>query len=367
MARTAIALSFFGLQVAGAVGGNVAALASPAAHQVATRFSITGQISGVATTSPSNAWAVGYSGIYSETEKTLLLRWNGSRWTQVKTPKPVSGELDGVYATSADNVWAVGYTSAPDGDSQALVLHWDGKRWSRSAPAVLGYLTAVASFGNKVWAVGETYGPSLAMHLTGSRWYVVPTPGPALAELLCVVVTGPSTAWAGGQIGDDANPSANLLLRWNGSVWKSVPSPMQGADRGVFGLAAGPSGTLLAVGNYVSPKTGNSTPLSMVWNGKTWRAVSVPGAVSGLGNVGSSPGGTAWAVGNASNGTGMLRWTGKAWSEVKSPQVATQDYLYGVAASSASNAWAVGTSATSDADDAVTQTLLLHWNGRTWS
>jgi hypothetical protein len=357
------------LLAAGAVGRSEAALAAgPSARHPDTRFSITGQISGVTATSVGNAWAVGYSGIYNDNQKTLLLHWNGSKWTQVTTPKPVYGELDGVYATSADNAWAVGFTSTADGDNdESLIMHWNGKAWSRNAPTVPGYLMAVAQASGNVWAVGESYGPALAMHRTGGRWYVVPAPGPAVAEFLCVAVTGADSAWAGGQVGDGANPSANLLLRWNGSLWKPVRSPMQGADNGVYGLATGPHGTVLAVGNNVSPKSGNTTPLSMVWNGRTWRKVPVPGSVSGLGNDGSIPGGTAWAVGNASNGPALLRWTGKAWTQVAGPQVASQDYLYAVAASSTRNAWAVGTSAASDSDNAVTQTLILHWNGKTWS
>jgi hypothetical protein len=367
--RILVTAGVFCLLAAGAADASGAALAAgPPAQHADTRFSITGQISGVTATSVSNAWAAGYSGIFNDNQKTLLLHWNGSKWTQVTTPKPVYGELDGVYATSADNAWAVGFTSTADGDNdETLVMHWNGKIWSRDAPTVPGYLMAVAEAANNVWAVGETYGPALIMRRTDGRWYVVPSPGPAVAEFLCVAATGPNSAWAGGQVGDGANPSANLLLRWNGSAWESVSSPMQGADNGVYGLATGPSGTVLAVGNNVSPKTGNTTPLSMVWNGKSWRKVPVPGSVSGLGNVGSVPGGTAWAVGNASNGTAMLRWTGKAWIQIASPQVASQDFLYAVAASSTRNAWAVGTSATSDSDNAVTQTLILHWNGRTWS
>jgi hypothetical protein len=367
--RIVVAAGVLCLLAAGAVGRSGAALAAgPSARHADTRFSITGQISGVTATSVSNAWAVGYSGIYNDNQKTLLLHWNGSKWSQVTTPKPVYGELDGVYATSTDNAWAVGLTSTADGDNdESLVLHWNGKTWSRDAPTVPGYLMAVSQAANNVWAVGESYGPALIMHRTAGRWYVVPAPGPAVAEFMCVAVTGANSAWAGGQVGDGANPSANLLLRWNGSVWKPASSPMQGVGNGVYGLAAGRPGTVLAVGNNVSAKTGNTTPLSMVWNGRTWRKVAVPGSVSGLGNVGSIPGGTAWAVGNASNGPATLRWTGKAWASVASPQVASQDYLYAVAASSTRNAWAVGTSATSDADNAVTKTLILHWNGKTWS
>jgi hypothetical protein len=376
--RIVAAAGLLCLLTAGAVAGSGAALAASQSGQLAqsgqsaqrvnTRFSVTGQISAVSATSASNAWAVGYSGIYNVNQKTLLLHWNGSKWTPMTTPKPVYGELDGVYATSPDNAWAVGFTSTADGDNDGtLILHWNGKTWSRDAPTVPGYLMAVDQVGNNVWTVGETYGPALVMHRTGGRWYVVPSPGAAVAEFLCVAVTGPNSAWAGGQVGDGANPSANLLLHWNGSQWKPVSSPMKGTGNGVFGLATGPSGTVLAVGNNVSSKTGNTTPLSMVWNGKTWRKVPVPGSVSGLGNVGSVPGGNPWAVGNASNGPAILHWTGKAWRPLASPQVASQDYLYGVAASSTRNAWAVGTSATSDSDNAVTKTLILHWNGKAWS
>jgi hypothetical protein len=366
--RFAVIAGVFCLLAAGIVGRSGAALAAPSALRPDTRFSITGQISGVTATSVGNAWAVGYSGIYDVSQKTLLLHWNGSKWSPVTTPKPVYGELDGVYATAADNAWAVGFTSTANGNNdETLILHWNGKAWSRQSPVVPGYLNAVDQAAGNVWTVGETYGPALIMHRTGGRWYVVPTPGAAVAQFLCVAVTGPDSAWAGGQVGDGANPSASLLLRWNGSAWKPVASPLHGAGNGVYGLATGPSGTVLAVGNNVSPKTGNTTPLSMVWNGKSWRKASVPGAVSGLGNVGSIPGGTAWAVGNASNGPAVLHWTGKAWAQYASPQVASQDYLYGVAASSTRNAWAVGTSQTSDSDNAVTRTLILHWNGKRWS
>jgi hypothetical protein len=355
------------LVAAGVVGRSGTALAAgPSARPVDTRFSITGQITGVSATSVNNAWAVGYSGVFNDNQKTLLLHWNGSKWSPVTTPKPVYGELDGVYATSADNAWAVGLTSTANGNNDGtLILHWNGRTWTRQTPVVPGYLNAVAQAGGNVWAVGETYNPALIMHRTGGRWYVVPAPGPAVAQFLCVAVTGADSAWAGGQVGDGANPTAALLLHWNGSAWTSVSSPMTGKGNGVFGLATGPSGAVYAVGNHVT--SSNTIPLSMVWNGKTWRKVPVPGAVSGLGNAGSVPGGTAWAVGNASNGPALLRWTGKAWAQYSGPQVASQDYLYGVAASSTRNAWAVGTSATSDADNAVTKTLILHWNGKHWS
>lgn len=60
----------------------------------------------------------------------------------------------------------------------------------------------------------------------------------------------------------------------------------------------------------------------------------------------------------------IIRWNGAAWKRVSSPDPelggnAVDDVLAGVAATSSSNAWAVGSFA-----DA--QTLVLHWNGTAW-
>ncbi len=48
--------------------------------------------------SPTNAWAVGYSGV--------MLHWNGTAWS--RAPNVVGGALLGIHGTSASNVWAVG-------------------------------------------------------------------------------------------------------------------------------------------------------------------------------------------------------------------------------------------------------------------
>jgi hypothetical protein len=67
----------------------------------------------------------------------------------------------------------------------------------------------------------------------------------------------------------------------------------------------------------------------------------------------------AWAVGASGSDTLIRHWNGKAWTRTPSPSPGSQDNLYGVATTSAHNAWAVG------ATDA--QPLILHWNGAAWS
>ena len=57
----------------------------------------------------------------------------------------------------------------------------------------------------------------------------------------------------------------------------------------------------------------------------------------------------------------IFHWNGKTWTQVPSPNpsCSTCDSLYGVAAGSASSAWAVGTV---NAGGVV----VLHWNGSKW-
>ncbi len=78
----------------------------------------------------------------------------------------------------------------------------------------------------------------------------------------------------------------------------------------------------------------------------------------------------AWAVGSANNGTAdktlIVHWNGSAWKQVSSPNPggATQNNdLNSVAATSATDAWAVG-----DYDTGTgTRTVALHWDGSAWT
>jgi hypothetical protein len=84
--------------------------------------------------------------------------------------------------------------------------------------------------------------------------------------------------------------------------------------------------------------------------------------------VAAVPGGTAWAVGSASFPSGVssativARWTGKAWAKVASPTLASGGQLSAVAATSTKSAWAVGFTGVG-----TQKTLILHWNGKSWS
>ena len=76
-----------------------------------------------------------------------------------------------------------------------------------------------------------------------------------------------------------------------------------------------------------------------------------------------------WAAGNYFTSDGYSQtliehWDGTAWSVVPSPNPgAHNNWLFGIAATSANNAWAVGWKASTS----IQQPLFLHWNGSEWT
>jgi hypothetical protein len=116
-----------------------------------------------------SAWAVGWkcapSCLTSSGEnRTLTLRWDGTTWSQVASPTPGGGGFLSSAATGpGDSAYAIGYYCACRATSQnrPLILRWDGTTWSQVAspsPGGSAYLTAVSSStagrSGGVWAVG---------------------------------------------------------------------------------------------------------------------------------------------------------------------------------------------------------------------
>jgi hypothetical protein len=83
---------------------------------------------------------------------------------------------------------------------------------------------------------------------------------------------------------------------------------------------------------------------------------------SGLVSVAATSASNAWAVGGLGGPKTLIeRWNGTTWKAVPSPSPAPS-ILSGVAATSASNAWAVGYGGAH-----TTKTLILRWNGTSWT
>jgi len=259
------------LLMAGVAPATVAA-AQTRSPDPAAAFTVTGQLFGVAATSATNAWAVGTG----SGAKTLILRWNGTSWTQVASPSPGSGgSLARVAATSASNAWAVGTAGG-----KALILRWNGTAWKQvpsPSPAGGAALAGVAATSaTNAWAVGSSgTGTTLIERWNGKTWMQVPSPTPSRGRLFGVAATSASSAWAVGMTRPSSGPGKTLILRWNGTAWTRIPSPSPGADGSLNDVAATSARNAWAVG--VSAATRNATGVIEHWDGNSWTCISATG------------------------------------------------------------------------------------------
>jgi serine/threonine-protein kinase len=156
---------------------------------------------------------------------------------------------------------------------------------------------------------------------------------------------------------------------------KHPPAPIVPAAvtvNGSFEAVAGSSGSdVWAVG--CSPvKTCNKT-LTMHFNGTSWALVPSPSPGPGnfdqLTGVTTVSASNAWAVGYTEDRDGLhsrtliLHWNGSTWTQVPSPGP-DGSHLLSVTAISADDAWAVGYIEPSSFGKGA---LILHWNGSAWT
>ena len=224
-----------------------------------------------------------------------------------------------------------------------------------------------------VWAVGDqvTGGTdhTLIERMTPSGWKVQASPnGNGRNYLSGVSAVSPSLAWAVGN--HDGNGSTTdfrtLIERWNGKHWAISKSPSVGAGfNELLAVDATSATNAWAVGEYyLNPGYGS---MILHWNGRTWKVQDTRGTSSGQGTylygVSATSATNAWAVGQANGRTFILHWNGKTWKRQPTPNVgAMANDLRAVSAVSTKSAWAVG-----DSFDGVTyHTLVLHWNGKAW-
>lgn len=318
------------------------------------------KLNAVAVVSSSDVWAVGYGplpGGAAYVKQTLIEHWDGSKWSIVPSPNPPANfanvELDGVFALSSTNVWAVGFYDNPSFIGRfTLIEHWNGSSWSIvSSPNPdsdlneLHSIVGVAS--NNLWAVGgrgdgDTCCPfqSLIEHWNGTRWSVVSSPG--VNTLDGVTALAANNVWA---VAVHTSPSvSDIVEHWNGTKWANVPAPSMNADGGAIslrGIAAVSATDIWAVGDQQNPLNNIGSTITEHWNGTKWAISSSFSQFSYLDAVTAPGSADVWAM----DGSGLMQtqhWDGTAWSIISTPNPPPGSGLYGVAAVSSGDIWAVG-------------------------
>jgi hypothetical protein len=255
----------------------------------------------VSAVSATDIWAVGGYTKSSGQHQFLMLHYNGTTWSRVAAPAdgsaPDYSYLQQVQAISATDAWAAGGYHGSSGGYQTLMLHWNGTKWSRAAspdPGGASENNIVNGIGvssaTNAWGVGfyntSTANVPLSMRLKGSAFsqVTVPNPSPGHPVTLNGVGTlSAANAWAVGSYGVGAgakSASLSLALRWNGTKWAQVKSPDPGGstDEGINSLDAvseRTSSDAWAVGYYGNPAVPFET-LILHWNGTSWTHIESP-------------------------------------------------------------------------------------------
>jgi serine/threonine protein kinase len=202
-----------------------------------------GILSAVSTQPDGDAWAAGDACVSGSACRTLILHWDGSAWSRVHSPSPGhDAHLLSISTTSAGG-WASGWYSCTSGcdPMQTLILRWNGHSWSQvrspSPPDQFNALYAISGTGGTAWAAGI---PSCTMRCTsssglrtlilrwnGSLWSRVPAT-PVGNWALGGIATGPdgSAAAVGHACLSGCTGASEVdrtvILRRSGSRWSVV-------------------------------------------------------------------------------------------------------------------------------------------------
>jgi hypothetical protein len=189
---------------------------------------------------------------------------------------------------------------------------------------------------------------------------------PAMGHPAAVAVLSARDVWAVGEI-TSACCMRPMTARWNGSRWTRVPIPPVSGIAALEAVTAISPGSVWAVGWSQPAGSDQTLTLILHWNGRTWKKVPSPspGGQASLYGVAATSARSAWAVGENDSGPVcdplILRWNGRAWKQSPVPHLPDGGSVSKVAAVSATRAWAVGYTPTGNDDP-----LILTWNGRAW-
>jgi hypothetical protein len=244
-------------------------------------------IQSVSATSATNAFATGWEFTSSGPVESIILHWNGRTWTQETVPNPVSpneGILQSISATSPTNAWAAGWTyTASNGQLLDFLLRWNGKTWTEVPTGSVGdTLQGVsADSATDAWATGYTgTNKTLILHWNGTKWTQVASPTTDYPYAsLTVDAQSPTDIWAAGSYATTKGaslPNRTLLLRGNGTSFKQTKTPVTGSlVNEVLGVSADSATDAWAVGWWTGSSSSEVT-LILHWNGTSWTKVTSP-------------------------------------------------------------------------------------------
>jgi hypothetical protein len=331
--------------------------------------------------SPNDIWAVGDS----------LIHFDGTQWTAF--PAPLIGQnlnaLQGVVDISPTLAWAVGNVSVNFGSPAQVIEQWNGTQWSIFPGPTFGpndqplLFAATSTSATDIWAVGGVNLSSLNKiellfeHFDGTSWTATTAPDPGDGFLFGASADAPNDVWAVGFEGTTGTNAKGITEHFNGTSWESVPSAIVDGNKGtnqLVAVAALAPNDVWAVGNsipVVNPQTAASLTLIEHFDGSSWSVVPSPNVgphsvsqnnkLLGITTVSSNDiyayGSVMAADGSGQQSTLLLHWNGTSWTIIPSPNPVKgkflSDVLFAGVAPSAGNVWIVG-------DQNIVDNLAIH-------
>jgi hypothetical protein len=225
------------------------------------------------------------------------------------------------------------------------------------------------------WAVGYTYDSSVGAYRTmtqrfnGTTWSIVTSPNGSASgysQLNRVDATSASNVWA---IGYDSQ-AGTLVHRYDGTKWVAMPSPAGNAPRGLDVVSpteawvAGYSGSAATISQWK-----NGTWTTRYTQASTGRHLTVFEAIA----VDST--GKVWAVGwdRDYNAPGrpvsslVVHFDGSTWSRPSTPNPLNRNTLTDVVALANGDVFAVGVAQDTSGGGITPRSLMLRRHGPAWT
>ncbi len=216
---------------------------------------------------------------------------------------------------------------------------------ARSLPRLAGLTRRAALPAAAAAAAALTLAAGLvpAQAATASAWSISDVFGaPDYPLLQGLSVSGTANAWVSGSAGQSL-----FAEHWDGTQWTSVTPPPSVDNLPNATVNDAVMGSSSPANTWFFPEVSGpakTKTLGLVWNGSTWRTVTVPATDSLLGvNVLGRHNVWQWGTKPARPGTlgfgppWLRHYNGTTWKTVPVPGVAD-----GASVVSASNMWAVG-------------------------
>jgi len=302
---------------------------------------------------------------------------------------PFDGEL-GFYMEGVFTAQPVQPVGDPCGDWQALDVPHD----ANVSHSILRDLKVFAH--DEVFAVGtrqlqgflpsQVTGATVSYRFDGAVWTQLQTPSPEPypgaggVGLYAVDGVSPDDLWAGGvqrlQGPGGSLGSQILVMRWDGSQWTVVDTPITPGVPGTLEIVSGASvadieavasDDVWFVGNWTQALVGCQHPLAMHWDGSDFTVFDLPcsgapfpGTDFDLEAVSAASSDDVWAVGE--NGY-TAHFDGSQWTAIPAPLPGLWRGLFSVEAIAQDDVWAIG----QFLDGLGYHAYAIRWDGTAWT